>query len=53
MTELLVTIQMSFPSLDRGALAEHIAPVVMTAIAAGGGSTSVSVQEYEPEEQDG
>lgn len=51
-TELLVTIQMSFPTLDREALAEHLAPVMTAAVAAGGVGTSVSVQPYDPDEGD-
>lgn len=46
-TELLVTLQMCFPTVDRQALAAHIAPVVTAAIAAGGKHTSISVQPYE------
>jgi hypothetical protein len=49
--ELLVTVQMRFPSLDRKALAEHLAPVMTTAVAAGGVSTSVSIQAYDPDDE--
>ena len=50
MTDLLVNVAMRFPTLDRAALAEHLAPVVKAAIAAGGVTTNLSIQEYEPEE---
>jgi len=43
---------MRFPTLDRRALAAHLAPVVEACIAAGGNSTSLSVQEYEEEGDD-
>ena len=48
--EVLVTIQLSFPVLDRPALAAQIAPVMQTAVAAGGLSTSISVQPFDPSE---
>lgn len=50
--ELLVTVQMRFPSLDRQALSEHLAPVMTAAVAAGGNSTSVSIQKYTPDDDD-
>jgi hypothetical protein len=52
MPELLVTVSLRFPTLDRQALAEHLAPVMQAAVAAGGVTTNVSIQEYEPEEED-
>jgi hypothetical protein len=48
--EVLVNISMSFPALDREALAEHLAPVIRAAIAAGGVGTNVCVQPYDPAE---
>lgn len=48
--DLLVTIQLRFPSIDRSAVGEHITPTVIAALAAGGITTNVSVQEYDPEE---
>lgn len=51
-TELLITVQLRFPSLDRHALANHITPMVTAALAAGGTLTTVSVQEIDDEEID-
>jgi hypothetical protein len=51
-SELLVSVQMRFPSLDREALAAHLAPVITVAIAAGGTLTTLSVQPYDPDEDD-
>lgn len=46
--ELLVNLALTFPNLDRRALAEHLAPIITAAIAAGGRSTNVSIQPYDP-----
>lgn len=51
MTDLLVTLQLQFPTLDRDALAEHLTPVMRAAIAAGGNHTSLSIQPYDPDEE--
>lgn len=50
--QVLVTVQMRFPTVDRRVIAEHIAPMVTAAIAAGGEYTSISVQGYTDEEAD-
>lgn len=50
MPELLVTVQLVFPSLDRQALAEHLGPLMVASVAAGGNRTSVSVQEIEEDD---
>jgi hypothetical protein len=47
--EILVTVSMRFPNLDRTALAEHLGPVMTAAVAAGGTSTSINMQPYDPE----
>lgn len=48
--ELLVSIQLRFPSLDRRALADHLTPVVREALAAGGNLTSSTVQPYDDDD---
>lgn len=50
MTDLLVTLQLQFPTLDRNALAEHLAPVFQAAVAAGGNYTSLAIQPYDPDD---
>ena len=50
--EVLVTISLRFPQLDRAALAEHLAPLVQAAVAAGGITTNVSLQPYDPDDGD-
>jgi hypothetical protein len=50
--EVLVTIQMRFPAFDRRVLAEHIAPVVAEALAAGGNFTSISTMPFDGDEDD-
>jgi hypothetical protein len=49
--ELLVTLSLRFPLLDRQALAAQIAPVMQAAVAAGGISTHVTVQTYNEEDE--
>jgi hypothetical protein len=49
--EILVGISMRFPQLDRAALAEHLTPVVLAALRAGGKTTNVSLQPYDPDEE--
>jgi hypothetical protein len=50
--EVLVTISMRFPPLDRVALSDHIADVVKAAIASGGLGTHVTVQGFDPDEDE-
>jgi hypothetical protein len=50
--EVLVTIQLRFPALDRQALAEHIQPLFREATTAGGNMTSFSIQYINEEDQD-
>ena len=49
MTELLVTLSMRFPAaVDEYTLSAVLTPVVRAAVAAGGLTTNLSVQPYEP-----
>jgi hypothetical protein len=48
--EILISITLRFPQLDRVALAQHLAPVLREAIEAGGNSVTISLQPYTPEE---
>lgn len=50
--EVLVTISLRFPALDRAALGEHIGPIVTEALKAGGISTHVGLQPYDPDDDD-
>lgn len=50
--ELLVTLSMRFPMLDRVALAAHLGPVVEAVIAAGGNSTSLMILPWDDEDED-
>jgi hypothetical protein len=50
--ELLINISMRFPNLDREALAQHLGPLIATAVAAGGMSTNISIQPYDPDSDD-
>ena len=50
--ELLVSISLRFPNVGAEALTEHIAPLVQAALAAGGRSTNVSIQPFDPDEED-
>lgn len=52
MTEILVTVSLRFPQMDRCVLGDHLAPTIAAAIGAGGELTSVSVQNYDPDEDD-
>ena len=49
--ELLVSVSLRFPQLDRMALAEHLAPLVTEALRAGGVTTNISIQPYDPDEE--
>jgi hypothetical protein len=51
-SEVLVSISMRFPAIEGHVLAEHVSDVVKAAIAAGGVGTSVSVQPFDPDEED-
>lgn len=50
--EILVTIQFRLPQADRRTLAEHLSPLMTEAVAAGGDKVSISLQPYEPDEED-
>jgi aromatic ring-opening dioxygenase catalytic subunit (LigB family) len=49
--EILVTISLRLPQADRRALADHLAPVIKEAIIAGGDTTHISLQPYDPNEE--
>jgi len=51
--EILVTVQFRLPqaeALDRRHLANHLAPLMIEAIAIGGDKVSISTQPYDPDE---
>lgn len=49
--EVRVSLSLTFPELDRAALAEHLAPVVTAAIAAGGNLTSLYITTEDVEDE--
>lgn len=51
-SELLVSVSMRFPTLDRTAIAEHLAPLLQASVAAGGFSTHISVQPWDPDDEE-
>jgi hypothetical protein len=51
-TETLVSLQIRFPTVDRAAVADQIAPAVHKAIAAGGAHMTLSIQPYENDDED-
>lgn len=50
--EILVNVSMRFPNLDPNALGEHLTPLVAAALKAGGISTNISIQKYDPDDDD-
>jgi len=48
--EILVTISIRLPQADRQALADHLAPLMREAIAAGGDKTHINLMPYDPDE---
>jgi hypothetical protein len=51
-SEVLVSLSMRFPAVDRRVLNEHLAPVVEAALKAGGIGTNFSIQPYDPDEDE-
>ena len=51
-SELLVNISLRLPTLDREATSKHLGPLIEAAIAVGGMSTHISIQPYDPDEED-
>lgn len=49
--ELLVSISLRLPQSDRKTLAEHLAPLMKEAVAAGGITFNMSMQPYDPDEE--
>lgn len=52
-SEVLVTISLRFPVMDRPALSAHLTALVAEAISVGGITTHIGFQPYEPEDDDG
>lgn len=50
--EILVNIAFRLPQADRRALAEHLEPVIKHAIIAGGDTVHISLQPYDPDEEE-
>jgi hypothetical protein len=50
--EILMNITLRLPQSDRRALAQHIAPLMQEAIQAGGDTVHISLQPYDPEEDE-
>lgn len=50
--EILMNISLRLPQSDRRALALHIAPVMQEAIIAGGDTVHISMQPYDPDEDE-
>lgn len=51
--EILVTVQFRLTqaeALDRRHLANHLSPLMMEAVAAGGDKVTISLQPYDPDE---
>lgn len=51
-TESLMNVSIRFPTVDRAAVADLIAPLMQAAVAAGGESLTISVQGYTPGDDD-
>lgn len=49
--EILINISFRLPQADRGALAEHLGPVMKEAIQAGGDTVHIGLQPYTPDEE--
>lgn len=50
--EILVNISIRLPQADRSALAAHLAPVMQAAVAAGGDKVHISLQPYDPDDEE-
>jgi hypothetical protein len=50
--EVLVNVSLRFPNLDASALGEHLAPLIVEATKLGGKTLNVSIQPYDPDEDD-
>lgn len=50
--EILINVSFRLPQSDRGILAEHITPVMKEAIKAGGDTVHISLQGYNPDEEE-
>lgn len=50
--EILVSIQVRFPQMDRPALGDHLAALMAAAVAVGGHTTNISLQPFDPDGED-
>lgn len=50
--EILVNISLRLPQADRIALGGHLAPLMQEAVVAGGDTVHISLQPYDPDEED-
>lgn len=50
--EILVSITFRLPQADRRALAAHLEPVMRNAIITGGDTVHISLQPYDPEDEE-
>lgn len=50
--QILITVQLRFPTVDRRVIADQVAPLVREAIAAGGELGSISVQTIDLDDDD-
>jgi len=48
--EVLVSISLTFPNLDRIAIGQHLKPVMDAIFDAGGITSNLSIQPYDPED---
>lgn len=48
--EVMVSIYLTFPNLDRVALGEHLKPVIDAVVKAGGITSNISIQPFDPDE---
>lgn len=50
--QILITVQLRFPTVDRRVIADQVAPLVREAIAAGGELGSISVQTIDVDDDE-
>jgi len=50
--EILVSVSLRMPQADRATLAKHLAPLMEEAVKAGGITCNISMQPYDPDEED-
>jgi hypothetical protein len=47
MTEVVVIIELRFPTIDRDAVARQVEPVIAAAVKAGGNMTNITIEPFE------